>query len=397
MIMTDKQKAIVALTFNSQTCTAALSALTIRNEDSKLATPQTTDLSVILKDLDSLLALIYNLATKLSLALKPSSPTYSASFPLLQDLAKHTSGVVHCMGLLQEDLHGATLIKNVTSRVKEIIEALRALIQTFLNHAARGPQIADSRASGEEYLVRTGTLHDLITNAKGPSSGIPKDNQTAVCQLWKSDKESLEDNFQEVDRMIKEAERGDGDGDMGDNLDDGWDELGIDDSAKMDKDELARAKNVHQILRLTTLLHKRILLDLLASPAPAPVSAFDDLLVQSNFLLTTSDELVSTLYTPQDPSSVRQETMALARVAAKLHSQVAILFSATDELEKQLSALDIESSAFTPAPTTQPSKKKADKKWFETCFDQIAKLCGTLSESLTDNPGGGSCRKQGSH
>jgi len=389
-------QAIVALTFNSQTCTAALSALTIRSEDGK-STPQTTDLSVILKDLDSLLALIYNLATKLSLALKPSSPTYSASFPLLQDLAKHTSGVVHCTGLLQEDLHGATLIKNVTNRVKEIIEALRALIQTFLNHAARGPQIADSRASGEEYLVRTGTLHDLITNAKGPSSGIPKDNQSAVYQLWKSDKESLEDNFQEVDRMIKEAEREDGDGDVG-NLDDGWDELGIDDSAKMDKDELARAKNVHQILRLTTLLHKRILLDLLASPAPAPVSAFDNLLVQSNSLLTTSDDLVSTLYTPQDPSSVRQETIALARVAAKLHSQVATFFSATNELEKQLNALEI--SAFTPAPTTQPSKKKADKKWFETCFDQIAKLCGTLSESLsrTDNPGGGSsCRKKGSH
>jgi hypothetical protein len=128
------------------------------------------------------------------------------------------------------------------------------------------------------------------------------------------------------------------------------------------------------------------------------VSAFDNLLVQSNSLLTTSDDLVSTLYTPQDPSSVRQETIALARVAAKLHSQVATFFSATNELEKQLNALEI--SAFTPAPTTQPSKKKADKKWFETCFDQIAKLCGTLSESLsrTDNPGGGSsCRKKGSH
>ncbi|KIL00402.1 hypothetical protein PAXRUDRAFT_821686 [Paxillus rubicundulus Ve08.2h10] len=382
--MSDKQKAIVALTFNSQTCTAALSALTTRSEDGKSAV-QVTDLSVILKDLDSLLALIYNLATKLSLALKPSSPTYSASLPLLQDLAKHTSRLVHCTGLLQENLHGATLIKSVTTRVKEIIEALRALIQTFLNHAARGPQIANSRTSGDEYLVRTGTLHDLITNAKQPSSGIPKDNQSAVHQLWKSDKESLEDNFQEVDRMVKEAEREDRG--IGDNLDGGWDELGLDDSAGMDQNELARAKNVHQILRLTTLLHKRILLDLLASPAPAPVSAFDNLLVQSNSLLTTSDDLVSTLYSPQDPNSVRQETIALAKVAAKLHSQMAIFFSATGELEKQLNALDIENSASTQAPTTQPSKKKADKKWFETCFDQIAKLCSTLSDSLsqTDN------------
>ncbi|KAF9227929.1 hypothetical protein BS17DRAFT_774506 [Gyrodon lividus] len=387
--MTDKQKVIVALAFNSQTCTAALSVLTARSENEK-SVPTTTDLSVILKDLDALLALIYNLTTKLSLALKPSSPTYSASLPLLQDLAKHISGAVHCTSLLQENLHGATLIRNVSNHVKEIIEAFRALIQTFLNHAARGPQIADSGVSGEEYLVRTGTLHDLITKARRPS-GIPKNNQSAVYQFWKSDKESLEDNFQEVDRIIKEAER-EGNGDDGsDNFDDGWDELGLGDSPKMDKNELARAKNVHQILRLTTLLHKRILLDLLTFPAPAPMSAFDSLLIQSNFLLTTSDDLVSTLYTPQDPSSVRQETNALTKVAADLHSQLVIFFAATDELGKQLAALDIESSAATPVPAIQRAKKKADKKWFDTCFDQIAKLCSTLSESLsqTDKVSGG--------
>ncbi|KIJ69400.1 hypothetical protein HYDPIDRAFT_172811 [Hydnomerulius pinastri MD-312] len=388
--MSDKQKAIVALTFVSQTCTAALSALAAATARGEKSDPETNDLSVILKDLDSLLALIYNLTTKLALALKPSSPTYSASLPLLQDLAKHTSGVAHCTGLLAENIHGATIVKDVTNRAKEIIEALRALVQTFLNHTARGPQTASSGASGEEYLVRTGTLHELITKARGPA-GISKDNQSAVHQYWKADKESLEDNLHEVDRMIQEAEGVD----EGDDFDDGWDEIGLGDSGKMNKDELARAKNVHQILRLTTLLHKRILLDLLSSPPLVPISntAFDALLIQSNFLLTTSDDLVATLYTPQDRSSICEETVALAKVATTLQSQLLPFFPAVAELEKQLSELSIKdsSSSSAPASATKITKKRADKKWFDTCFDQIARLSDTLRESLsrTDDDSGG--------
>jgi hypothetical protein len=236
---------IVALTSVSETCTVVLSALTSRHQDNK-AEPETSDLAVILKDLDSLLALTFNSSTKLALALKPASPTYPASLPLILDLTKHTSGIVHCIQLLNSNLHGATIIKEVKYHVKTIVEALRAVVQTFLNLAARGPSAASSGSAGEEYLIRTGALHDLITQARGPN-GIPKDNLSAVCRGWKQDRGALEDSLREVSEMVEAAEKSHEDDHTehdDDDDDDGWDELGLGGTAKMDKDELARAKNV---------------------------------------------------------------------------------------------------------------------------------------------------------
>lgn len=208
--------------------------------------------------MDSLLALIYNIATKLALALKPPTPAYSASIPLLNDLAGHPPALAHCTRLLHEDIHGAALIKDVRSRAKEIVDALRALVQTFLNNAARGPQLAGTGAAGEEYLVRTATLHDLITDARSPS-GIPKDNQAAVYRAWKSDRESLDDNLQEITSMIKDAESDD---DPDSQVDDGWDDIGLGHTTTMDEHELARANNVSYPILLTKLLR--------LDPSPGP-------------------------------------------------------------------------------------------------------------------------------
>ena len=225
--------AIVALKFVSQTCTAALSALDQQHEPDRDTLPE---LSVVLADLHSLFALIYNLTTKLSLALKPSSPTYSASLPVLQDLAKYTSGAVHCITLLHGG--GATLVKDATNIVKGIIDALHALIRAFLDMASA----PSGAASAEDYLVRTATLHDLITVAQGPK-GIPKDNLSAVRKHWSSNKESLDDGLAEVAHMIEEAAQ-DGGGEQEDGLDDGWDELGLGGTNTMSKEELTRAKSV---------------------------------------------------------------------------------------------------------------------------------------------------------
>ena len=94
-------------------------------------------------------------------------------------------------------------------------------------------------ASAEDYLVRTATLHDLITVAQGPK-GIPKDNLSAVRKHWSSHKESLDDGLAEVAHMIEEAEGGEKE----DGLDDGWDELGLGGTNPMSKEELTRAKSV---------------------------------------------------------------------------------------------------------------------------------------------------------
>ncbi|KAG1782491.1 hypothetical protein EV702DRAFT_1041319 [Suillus placidus] len=402
--MTDKQKVIVALTFTSETCTAALSALASRNQRDK-SEPQTSDLAVILKDLDSLLSLIYNSSTKLALALKPSSPTYSASLPVIVDLTNHTSGITHCIHLLNPDLHGATLIKELQHEVTAILEALRAVVQTFLNLAARGPSIPKSGSAGEEYLVRTGTLHDLITRARGPN-GIPKDNISAIRRRWKQDRGALEDSLREVSEMIDGAEGSESDDIEGDNLDDGWDQLGLGDTGlKMDKDELARAKNVqhlsatfksplfkrticqvHSVLRLTTLLHKRIFLDLLSSTptSPPPSFALDALLLQSHALLAASDELVSSLYIPQNPATIRKESLALLDIINGLQLQLRIFFPDTSSLEQQLSGLSIEGDK----SASTPSKPTADKKWFDICFDQVTKTSANLVSPMYKPPPG---------
>ncbi|KAN0077290.1 hypothetical protein V8E55_011145 [Tylopilus felleus] len=367
---TDKQRAIAALAFVSQSCTDALTAIGSTDHHS-------APLHLILADMDSLLALIYNIATKLALALKPPTPAYSASIPLLNDLAGHPPALAHCTRLLHEDIHGAALIKDVRSRAKEIVDALRALVQTFLNNAARGPQLAGTGAAGEEYLVRTATLHDLITDARSPS-GIPKDNQAAVYRAWKSDRESLDDNLQEITSMIKDAESDD---DPDSQVDDGWDDIGLGHTTTMDEHELARANNAHQFLRLTTLLHKRIFLDLLPHPSPAPVSAFDSLLLQSNRLLTASDDLVAALYTPHDLAYIRVQILELTSVITSLQTQLAVFLPVPDDITNQLRALNVDDDS---APkSSSPTKKKADKKWFDTCVDQILRLCSSATESLS--------------
>ncbi|KAI6150769.1 hypothetical protein BKA82DRAFT_4119523 [Pisolithus tinctorius] len=366
--MSDKQKAIVALTFVSQTCSTALTALDER--DCERSNPETSDQSVICKDLHSLLSLIYNLSTKLSLALNPSSPTYSASLPLLQDLAKHASGVVYCVSLLNEVQYGATFIKDTTNLVKGILESLRDLVQTFIDLAARDlPSI--SGTTGEEYLVRTAALHDLVTTAQGPN-GIPKDNRSAVRQHWSVDKATLEDGLAEVSRMIEEAERDDAShpAEEEEDDDDGWDELGLGTNASLNKDELSRAKSVYPILRLTTLLHKRVFLDVISSTCTAPVSnvAYDSLLEQSHSLLEASDELVATLYSPQDPDSVCKEVAALMTVVAALRTRLQAFFPVDDGLDAQIKQLSVQDG---PSPK---SSKSVGKKWFDTCFDQISRL-----------------------
>lgn len=371
---------------NAETCTAALSALASRNQRNK-SEPQTSDLAVILKDLDSLLSLIYNSSTKLALALKPSSPTYSASLPVIVDLTKYTSGIAHCIHLLNPESHGATLIKEVHHEMIAILEALRAVVQTFLNLAARGPSIARSGSAGEEYLVRTGALHDLITHARG-QNGIPKDNISAIRRRWKQDRGALEDSLREVSEMIDGAEGSEGDDVDGNNVDDGWDELGLGDTgAKMDRDELARAKNVYSVLRLTALLHKRILMDLLSSaPTPSPPSfALDALLLQSHALLAASDEVVSSLYIPQNPATISKESLALLDIINGLQLQLRIFFPDTSSLEEQLSGLSIEGD---DKSASTPSKPTADKKWFDICFDQVTKTSANLVSPMYKPPPG---------
>jgi cyclin-D1-binding protein 1 len=146
---------------------------------------------------------------------------------------------MHCAQFFNINVHGATLTKEVTSTVQDVIEAIRALVQTFLalqTHVGSG-----TNKTGEEYLVRTGTVHDLIDRAKG-AKGISKDNLGAVRKKWSEDRGTLEDAFREVGEMAEEEE---GEDEDGEDDEDGWDGLGLGKGKKMDQKELERTKQVN--------------------------------------------------------------------------------------------------------------------------------------------------------
>ena len=134
-------------------------------------------------------------------------------------------------------------------------------------------------------------------------------------------------------------------------------------------------------MRLTTLLHKRIYLDLLPLPSSAPPSAFDSLLTQSNRLLSASDDLVAALYAPQDLDHVRNEILQLVNITTSLQAQLPVFLPASDQLTDQLHALSLEDGALA-STSASPSKKRADKKWFDTCVDQILRLCSRLTADI---------------
>lgn len=144
-----------------------------------------------------------------------------------------------CACLHDERTHGATLAKEVKGAAKEVVGAVRDLVQTFLAIATS----PDTDEHQDEYLIKAGTVHDLIERARGPD-GISKDNLIAVRKKWAEDKAVMDDALKEMGEMIEEAEADDDREEAeGESDEDGWDELGLS-SKKMDKHELKRAKAV---------------------------------------------------------------------------------------------------------------------------------------------------------
>lgn len=202
--------------------------------------PVAEPLEVLHKDLISLLSLLYAATTKLSLALKPSSPTYNASLSPLKDLADHISALFHCANHFVPDTHGATLVQEVTSLVKDAIDSIRALVQKFLEIESNDSRQSSGQA-GDEYMVRTATVHTVLDRARQLSAN----NLFAVRKRWSEDAASLDDGFREVADMVEEAESTDDVDDSDDAmLDDGWGEIGIGKSQKMIPEELDRTKKV---------------------------------------------------------------------------------------------------------------------------------------------------------
>ncbi|KAL0946899.1 hypothetical protein HGRIS_013062 [Hohenbuehelia grisea] len=274
--------------------------------------------------------------------------------------------------MFDADIHGITLRQEIIFVIKDVLDGIASLAQTFLS-------VSD--ANDETYLVRTGAAHNLIDIAKK----APADNVAAVRKRWTQDKGSIEDGVRELSEMIAEAEAeddengGDGGEDEDDWGSDGWDELGLSPSRKMDQTELARSKKGFALLRFASLLHKRILQDILnSSDTSAPIPTLDTLPRHSQALLSASDDLIAALYVPQDPENIRAELEAFSKVTSALQESLAAFFPPSPPIEIQLAGMKLEENGSQVAQQGGSSSAK----WFVNCFKQITKGLQDLVQEL---------------
>ena len=183
-----------------------------------------SDFPTLRIDFLSLLSLIHASSTKVALALKQPSPQYKASLTSLKDLSNNVAALVHSICLMRRD-QSATLLKEYTSLVQNVVWAVKSLAQTFLDSTA---------TATEEYIVRAGTIHDLIDMARKPG-GLSMTSRDAVRKKWLQNHESIVDGAEEIQQVCSPKDD--------DFIDDGWEELGIN-SEKLSPPELDRTEKV---------------------------------------------------------------------------------------------------------------------------------------------------------
>ena len=215
-----------SLTLVVENCKAGLTAID-NGDELALDNYPSSNFPTLRKDFLSLLSLIHASSTKVALALKPPSPQYKAALTPLKDLSNNVAALIHSIRLMRRD-QSATILKEYTSLVQNVIGAVKSLAQTFLDPTG---------TATEEYLVRTGTIHDLIDMARKPG-GLSMTSRDAVRKRWLQNHESIVDGAEEIQQVCSPK---DTEGD--DFIDDGWEELGID-STKLSPSELDRTEKV---------------------------------------------------------------------------------------------------------------------------------------------------------
>jgi len=342
-----------ALSRASATCVTALEILR-RPSGNTASNP--LPFSSLRSDLLSLLQLIYSHATRLSLALKPPH-TPTAAVKVLADLDADLSRLVACASCISEKDSGAAIQKEVSWCVQEVVEEAQGLVECFGMGVIEG--------GDKTYLMKTGALHASIERFK---QDLSVDNREAVIKRWKSNDASLQDALEECKDMTSVDEDGE------EEEDDGWDEIMGDGEKKekMSEEELERTKKVYTLLRLTGLLHRRIQKDFVFLPSLSH-DELDSLLAVSTHLASLVDDLVSSLYAPQDldeiqghvkevESSVQQLQKALKESENK---------AAVDHLSDTLGRATLDEGTGTTGRARQMA-------WFDACFVQIEKAVNTM-------------------
>ncbi|KAF8902143.1 hypothetical protein CPB84DRAFT_1776723 [Gymnopilus junonius] len=355
--MSDEQKAIASLHNLVESCTTALTVLSdrLQSEEDHI----TVTFSTLRTDFLSILSIIYATTTKVALSLKPSSPQHKASLVPLKDLNNNVAALVHSIRLMRPK-EGATVIGEYESIALGVISAIKSLAQALLE--GETPD-----ATTQEYLLRTGEVHELIDNVRKPN-GLSLDNRDAVQKLWQQVHDSLEDGYQEIQSICKPPTDEEEEGEEA-FFDDGWDELGFSSDQKLSPEELDRAEKVQTMVKVVNLLHKRVIKDVFSSVSfQLDSSSLDKLATLSVRLSAGSDEVISSMYAPQQLLSIK----------SSLHN-----FWDTTK--------DIRMTILPPAPTLTDQLESlsisADdkiRKWFNACFNQIDKTAAKVIDTLHD-------------
>lgn len=127
---------------------------------------------------------------------------------------------------------------------------------------------------------------------------------------------------------------------------------------------------MHALVKLGLLLHKRIIKDVL--PSDGLLTTSDSLDALANFsakLMVVFDDLISSLYVPQDASNIKTHLEHFE--GAVKDCQAVIIPVKTKTLEEQLGDLSV-----------SDQNRDKTKLWFSTCFSQINKASDSVSEAL---------------
>ncbi|KAA1471178.1 hypothetical protein DENSPDRAFT_864994 [Dentipellis sp. KUC8613] len=318
-------------------------------------------------DLLSLLTLLYSDTNKLSIALNPASPTYSAALTPAKDIAKRVGTLASNAASFDPQAHGRTLTKEVHQVVKDILSAIRELAQAHLNLTKDNAQKAKAGkgAAGEEYLVKTAAVHSLIQRAKSSGDdGLSKSNLQAVKKVWNEHGETIDDSVLEFKEMAEE-------GGEGEEEEDGWDEAGFDfGSIKINVPQRKLAETLEGLYKRTFELHEEVSKSLLSSPSrislDAPQVTLDSLTEKASTLSYAADELASRVYCqPEDPS-----VMELHEVRDEFADALEDIAKAVDSLWNNEDKKD--------------AKEKGSRTWFEKQYAELAKSIKSIEWSPED-------------
>jgi hypothetical protein len=144
--------------------------------------PDTHDipLPTLRTDFLSILSIVYSNTTKLSIALNPSTPTYSTAIRPLKDLIAHASTLASNASLFLPSVHGRTLNAEVHLVAKGVLTALENLARAPLSHC-QTPDQGRHYFRDRSVFSKTAVVHELIARAKAADpQGLSRSDLVAV-------------------------------------------------------------------------------------------------------------------------------------------------------------------------------------------------------------------------